>query len=94
MSESVLPMFYSRSFIVSGFTFRSLIHFELFWNSTFLNVILLVYSCHVSELWVIYLEMELLNHEIFKDLPLQSSAILLSLVVPNYMVISSTKCSC
>ena len=29
MSESVLPMFSSRSFIVSGLTFRSLIHFEL-----------------------------------------------------------------
>ena len=30
MSESVLPVFsYSRSFIVSGLTFRSLIHFEL-----------------------------------------------------------------
>ena len=28
MSESVLPVFYSRSFIVSGLTFRSLIHFE------------------------------------------------------------------
>ena len=28
MSESVLPMFSSKSFIVSGFTFRSLIHFE------------------------------------------------------------------
>ena len=28
MSESVLPMFPSRSFIVSGLTFRSLIHFE------------------------------------------------------------------
>ena len=28
MSESVLPMFSSRSFIVSGHTFRSLIHFE------------------------------------------------------------------
>ena len=28
MSESVLPMFSSRSFMVSGFTFRSLIHFE------------------------------------------------------------------
>src|SRR5574338_368428 len=28
MSESVLPMFSSRSFIVSGITFRSLIHFE------------------------------------------------------------------
>ena len=28
MSETVLPMFSSRSFIVSGLTFRSLIHFE------------------------------------------------------------------
>ena len=28
MSESVLPMFSSKSFVVSGLTFRSLIHFE------------------------------------------------------------------
>ena len=28
MSESVLPMFSSRSSIVSGLTFKSLIHFE------------------------------------------------------------------
>ena len=28
MSESVLPMFSSKSFIVSGLTFISLIHFE------------------------------------------------------------------
>ena len=28
MSESVLPMFSSRSFMVSGLTFRFLIHFE------------------------------------------------------------------
>ena len=28
MSENVLPMFSSRSFIVSGLTFRSLIHFK------------------------------------------------------------------
>ena len=28
MSERVLPMFSSRSFVVSGLTFRSLIHFE------------------------------------------------------------------
>ena len=28
MSESVLPMFFSRSFIVSGLMFRCLIHFE------------------------------------------------------------------
>ena len=29
MSESVLPMFSSKSLIVSGLMFRSLIHFEL-----------------------------------------------------------------
>ena len=28
MSKSLLPMFYSRSFIVLGLTFKSLIHFE------------------------------------------------------------------
>ena len=28
MSESILPMFSSRSFIVSGLTFRSLMHFD------------------------------------------------------------------
>ena len=28
MSESILPMFSSRSFIVSNLTFRSVIHFE------------------------------------------------------------------
>ena len=28
MSKNVLPMFSSRSFMVSGFTFRFLIHFE------------------------------------------------------------------
>ena len=30
MSESVLPMFTSKSFVVSGFTFKSLIHLSLF----------------------------------------------------------------
>ena len=33
MPESVLPMFSSKSYIVSGLTFRSLIHFEF----SFLN---------------------------------------------------------
>ena len=33
MSESVLPMFSSRGFIVSGLIFRSLIHFELIFVS-------------------------------------------------------------
>ena len=29
MSENVLPIFSSRSFIVSGLTFKSLSHFEI-----------------------------------------------------------------
>ena len=33
MSESVLPIFSSKSFIVSGLTFRSLIHFEFSFNT-------------------------------------------------------------
>ena len=33
MSESVLPMFSSRSFIFSGLTLRSLIHFEFIFVS-------------------------------------------------------------
>ena len=38
MSESVLPMFSSRSFIVSGLTFRSLIHFEFIFEINYLSV--------------------------------------------------------
>ena len=34
MSESVLPVFSSRSFIVSGLTFRSLIHFEFIFGGS------------------------------------------------------------
>ena len=44
MSSSVLPMFSSKSFIVSGLTFRSLIHFEFIYVysvSKCSNVILL-----------------------------------------------------
>ena len=33
MSESVFPMFSSRSYIVSGLTFRSFIHFEFIFNT-------------------------------------------------------------
>ena len=40
MSKNVLPMFSSRSFMVSGLTFRSLIHFE----------IIFVYSVKVNSL--------------------------------------------
>ena len=42
MSESVLPMFSSRSFIVSGLIFRSLIHFEFIFVYGVTN-----YSCFI-----------------------------------------------
>ena len=42
MSKSVLPMFSSRSFMVSGLTFRSLIHFELIFVYGVSKVILYV----------------------------------------------------
>ena len=38
MSESVLRMFSSRSFIVSNLTFRSLIHFEFTKQKDFYNL--------------------------------------------------------
>ena len=44
MSESVLPMFSSRSFIVSDLTFRSLIHFEFIFVCGVVNVILEEYG--------------------------------------------------
>ena len=40
MSKSVLPMFSSRSFIVSGLTFRSLIHFEFIFVCMVLEIVL------------------------------------------------------
>jgi len=32
MSKSILPVFWSKNFLVSDFTFRSLIHFEFIWG--------------------------------------------------------------
>ena len=40
MSENVLPMLSSKSFIVFGLTFRSLIHFELFLCMVLENVLI------------------------------------------------------
>ena len=55
MSSSVLPMFYSKSFIVSGLTFRSLIHFEFIFvysvrkcsNFILLHVAVQFSQCHL-----------------------------------------------
>src|SRR5574337_837364 len=52
MSESVLPMFSSRSFIVSGLTSRSLIHFEfifVYGVRTCSNFILLLVAVQFSQ---------------------------------------------
>ena len=53
MSESVLPMFSSRTLIFSGLTFRYLIHFEFFfvngvrkWSSFFLLQVVGQFSQH------------------------------------------------
>ena len=50
MSKSVLPMFSSKSFIVSALTFRSLIHFEVFFVCIVLGSVLIysfICSCPV-----------------------------------------------
>ena len=60
MSESVLPLFSSRSFIVSGLMFKSLIHFEfifMYGVRKCLNFILL----HVVH--------QFSQHQLFKTLP-------------------------
>ena len=51
MSKTVLPMFASRSFIVSGLTFRSLIHLEVFFYGMrkYSNFILLHVAVQFSQ---------------------------------------------
>ena len=56
----VLPMFSSRSFIVSGLTFRSLIHFEF----------IFVYSVrkHSNFILIIHVAVKFSQHHLFKRL--------------------------
>ena len=69
MSESVLPKFSSRSYIVSSFTFRSLIYFELIFvyevkewsNFIFLNM---------------YVTVQFSQHHLLKRLSFQRCALL------------------
>ena len=66
MSLSVLPMFSSKSFIVSGLTFRSLIHFEFIYVygvRQCSNFIFFTCSCPVSSAPLI--EELFLPHHIF-----------------------------
>ena len=57
MSESVLPMFSSRSFIVSGLTFRSLIHFE------FISVYG-VRKCSIESVLMRWMKLEIIRSEV------------------------------
>ena len=65
MSESVLPMFSSRSFIVSGLMLRSLIHFEfifgkghmaLAWVAFYWNLSSHAVCAKPSERFLLYLQ--------------------------------------
>ena len=58
MSESVLLMFSSRSFIVSGLTFRSLIHFEF----------IFVYDVRNSSSFILYVVDQFSQHYLLKRL--------------------------
>ena len=61
MSLSVLPLFSSESFIVSGLTFRSLIHFEL----------MLVYSVsNCSNFILLHVTVQFSQHHLLKKLSL------------------------
>src|SRR5574339_421133 len=73
MSESVLPMFSSRSFIVSGLMFRSLIHFEFIfvygvrkWPSFILLQVVDQFSQHhlLKRLSLIHARLDLVHHAV------------------------------
>ena len=61
MSSSVLPMFSSKSFIVSGLTFRSLIHFEFIF-------VYCVRKC--SNFILLHVAVQFLQHHLLKRLSL------------------------
>ena len=67
MSESVLPLFSSRSFIASGLMFRSLIHFEF----TFVYD---VRKC--SKFILLYVAVQFSKHHLLKRLSLPHSIFL------------------
>ena len=68
MSKSVLPMFSSKSLIVSGLTFRSLIHFEF----------VFVYGVRkCSNLILLQVAVQFLQDHLLKKLPLPHCIFLL-----------------
>ena len=58
MSSSVLPMFSSKSFIVSGLTFRFLIHFE----------IIFVYGVRKCSSFILHVAVQFSQHNLLKRL--------------------------
>ena len=67
MSSSVLPMFYSKSFIVSRLTFRSLIHFEF----------IFVYGVRkCSNLILLHVAVQFSQHHLLKTLSLSCCILL------------------
>ena len=59
MSKSILPMFSSKSFILSGLTFRSLIHFEF----------ILVYGVReCSNFFLLHVAVQFSQHHLLKRL--------------------------
>ena len=59
MSQSILPVFHSKSFIVSGLTFKSLIRFELIFVSD-------VKKC--SNLVLLHIAVQFSEHHLLKRL--------------------------
>ena len=76
MSSSVLPLFSSESFIVSGLTFRSLIHFEL----------MLVYSVsNCSNFILLHVTVQFSQHHLLKKLSLPHCIFLPPLSIIRYL---------
>ena len=70
MSESVLPMFSSRSFIVSGGMFRSLIHFEF----------IFVYGVRKCSSFILYKRLTIFTAPLVKEIIFSPLYILASFV--------------
>ena len=70
MLYSVLPLFSSKSFIVSGLTFRFLIHFE----------IIFVYGVRKCSSFILHVAVQFSQHNLLKRLSLPPLYILASFV--------------
>ena len=68
MSLSVLPMFSSKSFIVSGLTFRSLMHFEF-------TFVMAQRVKHLSTIWETWVQALGWEDPLEKEMAIHSSTI-------------------